>query len=352
MIPLLFPAGSTTFTGEGLGRLTDAISCKITQELNGVYELELVYPTDGPRFADLMNGGVIRALRQRARVRSWQNGTRYLDAFDIYKSSVNDGGLATFNACHVSYRLNNSVITGVSTLTASNAVTAITANATPSIADFTLSAPATTSPSGYYQINDIRTVKQAISGNEESICSFFGLEAVIDNFKVYLETDTQYFSGLEIRVGANMTGGLAERDESQTFNAIAPYYLKDGVKVVANPLIVEPSTPITPVKVRPWDMTSDFDTDPTAAELETAARAWLDTFKPWEKYETVHVDFAPVGRITNVDLGSYAKVFWAEGDIVGSMVRIVKIVYDPIMEQYDSIELGTLEKGYVSTTSW
>lgn len=353
MIPILYSKGVSSFVASNCkGRLTDAISCKITQELNGMYELELVYPTDGPRFAELMAGGVIMALRQRARVRSWQTGTRYLEAFDIYKSSVNNDGLATFNACHISYRLNNSVITGLNVTTAYNAITSISANATPSISDFTLSAPSVTSPMGYYRIQDIRTVRQAISGNEGSICSFFGLEAVYDKFKCYLESDSHYYSGIDVHVGGNMTDGLAERDESQTFNAIAPFYLKDGVRVVANPLVVQPTTAITPVKVVPRDMTSDFDTQPSASDLATAARAWLDANKPWERYETIHVDFSPIGMFTNADMGSYVRVFWGEGDLVGTSVRIVKVVYDPIMERYDSMELGTLEKGYVATESW
>ena len=53
MNPILFAAGATTFTTNGLGRMADAISCTVEEERNGVYELEMKYPIDGIHFSDL-----------------------------------------------------------------------------------------------------------------------------------------------------------------------------------------------------------------------------------------------------------------------------------------------------------
>ena len=47
MKPILFPAGQTSFQTNGLGRLIDAISCTVTEERNGSYELHMEYPIDG-----------------------------------------------------------------------------------------------------------------------------------------------------------------------------------------------------------------------------------------------------------------------------------------------------------------
>ena len=47
MKPILFETGQTDFTTNGIGRLTDAISCKVTEERNGQYELHMEYPIDG-----------------------------------------------------------------------------------------------------------------------------------------------------------------------------------------------------------------------------------------------------------------------------------------------------------------
>lgn len=43
MKPILFPEGQKDFSTNGLGRLPDAISCKVTEERNGQYELHMEY---------------------------------------------------------------------------------------------------------------------------------------------------------------------------------------------------------------------------------------------------------------------------------------------------------------------
>ena len=47
MIPILYDALEKDFTTNGIGFLTDAVSCIVTEERNGIYELALTYPTKG-----------------------------------------------------------------------------------------------------------------------------------------------------------------------------------------------------------------------------------------------------------------------------------------------------------------
>ena len=43
----LFESTEISFNNNGLGCLNDAITCIVTEKLNGEYELELTYPVDG-----------------------------------------------------------------------------------------------------------------------------------------------------------------------------------------------------------------------------------------------------------------------------------------------------------------
>ena len=61
MIPILYNGTETAFTSNGLGRLADAISCKVVEERNATYELELTYPVTGIHFSDLEEGKIILA---------------------------------------------------------------------------------------------------------------------------------------------------------------------------------------------------------------------------------------------------------------------------------------------------
>jgi phage-related protein len=50
-----------TFRGNGLGVLIDAISCEVTEELDGVFELNMRYPQNGMHFAELKTRRIIYA---------------------------------------------------------------------------------------------------------------------------------------------------------------------------------------------------------------------------------------------------------------------------------------------------
>ena len=44
---LLYPETETAFENNGLGALSDTVSMKVTQELNGVYDSEMHSPFSG-----------------------------------------------------------------------------------------------------------------------------------------------------------------------------------------------------------------------------------------------------------------------------------------------------------------
>lgn len=67
MIPILFETNGTDFTSNGIGRLTDAISCVITQNNEGTYELEMVYPITGIYANEITNNRCIYAKPERGK---------------------------------------------------------------------------------------------------------------------------------------------------------------------------------------------------------------------------------------------------------------------------------------------
>ena len=49
----LFESTEISFNNNGLGCLNDAITCIVTEKLNGEYELALTYPVDGIHYNDI-----------------------------------------------------------------------------------------------------------------------------------------------------------------------------------------------------------------------------------------------------------------------------------------------------------
>jgi phage minor structural protein len=56
MTPVIYKPRETDFTHNGLGRLSEATRCDITEEANGKFELELDYPANS-RFSDYFENG-------------------------------------------------------------------------------------------------------------------------------------------------------------------------------------------------------------------------------------------------------------------------------------------------------
>ena len=61
MIPVLYEENETEYLSNGLGRLTDAISCTVHQERNGMYELSMQYPHEGIHADEITANRIIYA---------------------------------------------------------------------------------------------------------------------------------------------------------------------------------------------------------------------------------------------------------------------------------------------------
>ena len=88
----------TIFSGLGLGKITDCLSCTVTEERNGSFELKMTYPVTGIRYSQL-------ALRML--IVAPPNPYDPPQAFRIYSISKAYGGKVTIKAQHISYDLSN-----------------------------------------------------------------------------------------------------------------------------------------------------------------------------------------------------------------------------------------------------
>ena len=61
MKPILYSPTETTFAHNGIGVLTDCVSCVVTEERNGAFELEMAYPVDGAFYTSIAVDAIIKA---------------------------------------------------------------------------------------------------------------------------------------------------------------------------------------------------------------------------------------------------------------------------------------------------
>ena len=347
MIPILFNSNETQFTSNGIGRLVDCISCTVTEERNGIYELELQYPINGRHFSDLINGGIIGAIHD-------DNGD--IQPFDIYKHSAEIGGIVTFNARHISYRLSGICVSPYTATSCSSALSGIGTNSVQTN-PFTFTTDKTITKT--YTTDLVKSARGILMGEEGSILQAFQGEYKFDKWTVSLLTHRGSDTGVTVRYGKNMTGITWERDDSGCFNAVAPYWT-DGTTTVTLPEVyVQPTTPITPIICVPLDM-SQMIAQPTEAQLRTAAVSYLDTEKPWEPVDRITVDFLAlwqtpeyenVASIQKIGLCDTVSIYWTDMGIVSEKAKVVSVVYNVLAERFDEMSVGTVSNEFVAITT-
>ena len=120
MIPILYESTETTFTTNGLGRLSDAVSCTVTEERNGSFELSMLYPINGIHYSDLAIRRIILAK---------PNQTDQTQPFRIYQITRPMSGIVTVQAQNISYDLSGYPVEPFDAYGAADAFTAVMANA-------------------------------------------------------------------------------------------------------------------------------------------------------------------------------------------------------------------------------
>ena len=349
MIPILYESTETSFTSNGIGRLSDALECTVTEERNGEYKCELVYPVDGKRFSDITEGRILGVFHDE---------TKTIQPFDIYGRSAPIDGKVTFYASHISYRLNSIVVLPQPYDTCAAAIAGIVQD---SVGENPFTFYTNKNVSAHYQREVPQSARSCLGGEENSILDVFGGgEYEFDKWNVRLLTRRGSDTDVEVRYGKNLTDFEQELDFSDAVNGIMPYWYGTqkfmGVDVKVAfwlPERVLYKSGVTPVdgrnKVIPYDFSDKFEEKPTGAQLRSTAQAWLDSSDIWLPSNSIKVDFVrlsdteeykDVAPLQQVKLCDTVLVTFPKYNIEKLRIKIVRTVYNVLAERYDEMELG------------
>ena len=339
MIPILYDKNEIAFVSNGLGRLVDCVSCEVTEERNGVYECEFVYPMTGRFYQEMVdNGGIISVIHDDAKDRQ---------AFDIYKYSAPIDGLVTFNARHISYRLSG---IPVSPFTAASCALALQGIKDNSVMPNPFTFWTDKVVSSTFTLDVPASARALLAGQQGSILDVYGKgEYKYNNFDVRLYVNRGVDSGVEIRYGKNLSNMTRENDKGDLYNAIVPYW-KGESGVVTVPGYIVTADGQTAKKCVPMDFSSEFSEEPTAAQLQAAAENYLAENEPWAAFDNITVDFVQlwetedykdVAVLERCSLCDTVSVYFPALGVTNTHAKIIKVTYDVLRERYSSMELGS-----------
>lgn len=353
MKPILFSKNATTFTTNGLGRL-DCISCKVTEERNGQYELELSIAETASHAIEIELSSIIVVK---------PNNTSALQAFRVYKITKPINGQFSVYAQHISYQLSYIPSMPFSVTASASAcnqtLQALKTNSAESN-PFTFWTNVTTIAS--YAQSTPASIRQRLGGVEGSVLDQFGGEYEWDNYTVKLHSHRGVQSpNVILRYGKNITDLNQESYISNTITGICPFWMdSEGGELVTLPEKVVESQYADNYPFKrtvTLDMSQDFESKPTEQQLRALATAYLG--KEGIGIPTVSV------KVSFIDLASteeYKDILSLQSvslcDIIGvqfeklgisTTAKVVKTIYDVLAERYDSIEVGSIRTSLAST---
>ena len=347
MKPILYAHDETAFTSAGLAILSDAIECTVSEELNGTYELTMIYPIIG-RHYDLIQEGLI--------IGATHDDSGKLQPFEIYGRSAPINGNVTFNAHHISYRLSNCVVMPFTASSAADAFYEIEANAVGTL-EFSFETDKT--QSGELTISEPTAIRAALGGADNTILKAFdGGDYEFDMFDVILHTQRGENTNVEIRYGKNLTDLTHEINASGAYNAIVPFW-KDSSAIVTLPEVYIAHDLDAELVMIPKDFSDQFQAKPSEAELRAKAQAFLDSSYSWVPAETITVNFIQLwqtdeyknyAELQRVKMGDKVRVYYPALGVIANHQKVVKTVYNTLLDRYDEITLNELKDTLGSIT--
>lgn len=347
MRPILYDADRTSFPAgadNGMGILSDALSCKVTQELNGQYELELHYPVEGIHYGEI-------ALRAILRATVGPDGK--LQPFRVYRIVPGMNGTAAIYARHIAYDLGGYVVSPFTATDAPSAVAAIKSHAMPTDFPFalttdktTVAAMAVTVPSSAWGL---------LGGQQGSLLDVYGGEYEFDEWAVRLLTRRGADRGVSVRYGKNLTDLTQDASCANCYTGVVPYWRGNDITVTAAPVYADGDFGYT--RLMPLDLSSSFEQQPTQEQLQAAAASCIKQNRIGVPAVSWDVKLALLAQSSGYEDVAFLEQIYL-GDTVGvyfhrlgvdAKARVNKIVWDCLLDRYDSVALGSVKANIAAT---
>lgn len=336
--PRLYPPTAAAWDTNGLGALSDCISCVVEETLNGPFELEMQYRLNGLHYADITLRSIILAK---------PNPTARPQPFRVYKISRLINGVVTINAQHLSYDLSGIVIEPFNAPSLASALEGMKTNAVTEnpfeyetdktvISDFVVAYPS--------------SARSLVAGQRGSLLDTYGGELEFDRYQVKLWAHRGKDNGVTIRYGKNMTDVNQEEDGSGVYTGVYPYWYSEeegSADLGSSYVPVEGEFDFTRILL--LDLTEEFENKPTAEELTQKAQEYISNHDPGVPTISTTVSwYQSKDFVENVNLGDVVGVYFSRLGI-SAKAKIVKTRYNALQNRYESVDIGSVRSSIAGT---
>lgn len=369
----IFENTATTFTSNGLGPLPDATSAGVTEEVNGIFELEFEYPITGLHYAEIKRNRLVVCKPDPYDTEQ---------AFRIYSISKPISGIVKVNARHIAAADLPGMILKPPTiypgnLNGSSAVqtflNASSNHLNPCPFTFTIEP----SSSNYCRVPVPMSVWDLMGGDEYQMLHAFGGEYYFNNFNVTLKTARGVNRGVTLRYGKNITDLKQDENIEEVFTGVYPYYCNDeNGRVLGD---IQSTGSFNYSRIMLLDCSSvdwyelgytngtdsqgnpTYEGAPTGDMLNTYARDYIAREHPEKPEISIDISFVDLRRageldtvaeLSRVQLGDTVKVIFPELLDSAAEAECTKTEYNVLTDEYTRITLGDRTKSAADSLAY
>lgn len=347
MIPILYEKNETAFTSNGICRLPDMISGTVTEERNGIFIAEFEYPVDGENYLQIQIGRIIFC--------SCSQGNK--QPFEIYEASRPINGRVIFTARHLTYRGN---FIPVAPFTMSNATPVSvmeglrTHTMSPCECPFTFESTITSLNN--YKQDEPAVLRSRLGGVEGSILDVYGGEYEwgydFTNQRplIKLWGNRGANRGVQIKYGKNLTDLQQDESIENMITGVVAFYKNEDTCIYSDVIYANVGGQYTAYpRISTLDVSADYaETTPTKAQLNAKAQSYIDSHNigvPEVNLSISFVNLADTEEYKNIAVLEQVKlcdtvVIEFEKLGVNASAKVIKTVWNILLDKYDSIELG------------
>ena len=316
-----------TFDSYGRGALVDCISCEVTEERNGAYELTMEYPISGAHFDD---------MELRCIIMAQPNFNDDPQAFRIYSITAPIDGKVTVLARHLSYDLSGIPVTPFTATSCAAACSGLISNALVA-SPFTIGT--TLGTIADFKVDVPSSVRSWFGGKEGSLIDVYGGEWAYDNYTCTLKNARGADRGVVIRYGKNLIDFEQEKNCEEVYTGVLAYWADDeGHQVRTNVINVAGLYDYRRILV--LDMSQDFEEQPTKAQLTTRANTYITANNIGVPKVNITLDWVQTSELSDrVDLCDTVLVEF-ERLGVSAKAKCISTTWDVLKDRYSRIEFG------------
>ena len=357
--PILYKANETNFEHLGVSVLSDASKCHVSREKNGIYILEFDYPVNGKDVDKIKEGMYIksdagyRTKNQRFIV---SKITKTQNEFKIYCQHISQVK-TTMNAIRPDISITGSALMALSTWRD---------NLLDSRDEFFVNSDITTVNSTTWKVENIENARDALGGKAGSILDVWGGEYEFDNLNITLHKSMGIDNPTIIAYGKNLLDLEQEQSILETYTSVFPFkkYTDDNNReqLITLPEILLDSTHLnkfTHRRILKVDFSSDENLK-TVEQLRSKTKSYIKSNNVGVPKTNLKINYQDLSKVEGVfdnpaleevDLCDRLKVYYSELGIMNESAKVVKVIWDVILEENHEIEVGDGRSSFTDSNS-